>query len=814
MKLLLLVLLNSLTLNAIAIENDSNEKLLNQFNKLIKISSPKKKYAKNSGEDVTDFSPLCISDEVVASHIDRTLIKNFYLAVISKNIEAIKGSLTDKSQLDLFSLKKIVSKIDDISVNNWKEIKKDQNKDEFINNFREYLNSFNKIHNFNFVIKKIHSSISERDKDLLPIKTNAEVFFELEGFLADSSRKVDRGYLNLELVLEKNSWKISKLSIVEMNSLQKAKPAFSEVTDTSGVGNIPSYLRTEAIRRGGYALTVGDFNNDGIKDYFIGAKGPASLFVGRENAQLKEVNIPGLVKSTFVKSAVWADFDNDGYQDLLVVRFVPSVKNNKKVPFKSIVHIYKNINGESFKEVSKISETENVDYAMPAAVADFNKDGLLDIYIGFPGHRDFTTFHKNDAGKESLKVQGIYFNNGDFNFSPHKMGADNSLQYERFTEDQKLYPHSSLAADFDQNGKVDLLVVDDRGNLSPLYINEGDGKFSKANNKLKILTQGYGMGAAIGDLNNDGLIDILSSNVQYDANKRLVNSCLSNWSFKLKNYQEGNQLVAHLAQMTNAGKEFSEQSSFLGLNEVGEGLAGIELIDYNNDGLEDIYIANGLWTGEDKYEDLSSELARTNYILFDTAQFMEARNDSQSFVMKLLSSYKTSLEKNKKKVFLSLAGHQRNKLFKNLGNNNFIEVGFLEGVDSIADGYVVSRVDVNNDGKLDLVLRNADPGSNAVKFNTVQVFLNQSNKNNFLRLKLVGKKSNKDAIGAEVMIETANGKNVKQVISNAGTVQSERELHFGLGNETSAKKVTIKWPSGNTKEILNLKSGKYELIED
>ncbi|MFT7589641.1 MAG: hypothetical protein ACI959_001861, partial [Limisphaerales bacterium] len=266
-------------------------------------------------------------------------------------------------------------------------------------------------------------------------------------------------------------------------------------------------------------------------------------------------------------------------------------------------------------------------------------------------------------------------------------------------------------------------------------------------------------------------------------------------------------IKAFIGKNVNGKKKFVESAKLIGLEEMGDGLAGIEFLDYNNDGFVDLYVANGLWSGTSKFDDMASMYSRAEG---STEQvFLENRSSTQSQFMNILSHYKGDVfGKTDEKNRLSLGGFQRNKLFRNNGDGTFMEVGFLEGVDSIADGYVMAKVDINSDGKLDLVLRNGDPGTSDVRFAPVQVFQNNHKNSNSLRIKLVGGGSNYDAIGAEVSIEVDNMKlQTKQLIGNLGTAQSEKIMHFGVGTAKKIKTVTVKWPRGKVSTYTNLKPG-------
>jgi hypothetical protein len=761
-----------------------------------------------------NFVNMCKADEGQYMQVERSVINPIISSLQSKSLQAIKKSFAENADLDLFQNSMPLVASDKILITPWKNIGKAESNNEFFTTLQLYLDHYKTIDDVQMVSKKIKSSMISRDKKYGMTQFNSEIFFEIRGKTAEGIRRVDRGYLDLGFSLNKNEWKVAKFKISLMDTLQKIKPDFEEITQVSGLEKLTVYQRTEAIRRGGYALAIADFNNDGYQDMYVGARGEGKIYTGTADGKFVESNPPGFEKMTYVKSAVWADFDNDGFKDLVTVRFTPGKleEDNGRVLYKNSVTVYKNIEGKKFQKMKGVIESGLVDYAMPAAVADFNNDGLLDIYVGYPGHRDFTTFHGIDNDKTKLKTQGVYLNEGSLTFKATSMSDEKDENFEKFAEYQKLYPHSSLAADFNQDGKVDILVVDDRGNLSPFYVNAGNGKFVRANNKFQVANEGYGMSAATADFNNDGLTDLLATSVRYAALDRMTSSCSENWGTNLSNTSASAALSAHVGKNGVNGKTFAEQALSLGLSEPGEGLAGIEFLDYNNDGYQDIYVTNGLWSGTNRFQDITSEFVRTKYTP-DNMVMMESKNSTQSIVMQLLSQYKGSLSKGKAKDKLTLSGFQRNKLYLNNKNGTFTEVGYLEGVDSIADGYVIAKTDINNDGKLDLVLRNADPGSTEVSFSPIQIFKNKTSSENFLKVKLIGNSSNRDAIGAEVKIETLEGTQVQQVIANSGTVQSETELHFGLAESTMVKKLNVRWPSGQTLELKDVKMGTLKIEE-
>lgn len=225
----------------------------------------------------------------------------------------------------------------------------------------------------------------------------------------------------------------------------------------------------------------------------------------------------------------------------------------------------------------------------------------------------------------------------------------------------------------------------------------------------------------------------------------------------------------------------------------------------------DIFVTNGLWSGTDEHQDLSSLFMRErNGQILGHTDLLEPGS-----IMNILRFFRGDVKTGKAGAARpELAGHQRKRLFRNDGDGHFTEVGFLEGIDSDADGYTVAKADINGDGVQDLILRNADPGTDAIHYPPVQVFVNQNpSHNRNLRLQLRGTSSDRDGVGAEVTVRANGITQLQQLIANNGTVQSEKVLYFGLGRANRADEVTIKWPSGIVQKLQKIPAGSRLVTE-
>lgn len=694
---------------------------------------------------------LCISDEIQYTQIERDLIDNFI-----KNPSGLDGLTSGLDKINSVDLNVIQYDID----------------------------------------------FSKRDsKTLAYNEATLKARFDLRGE-SSQVRKQNTGLVELKVKKDGGVWKLLSHKILNKDErIAKHAPRFASMTKKSGIDQVPVHLRREAIRRGGYALTVSDYNGDKNLDIFVGAMGKSTAWKNQGELSFAQDQDANFVGKTLVKSAIFADFDNDGRDDLVTTRFT----FNK---LEGVLHFYRNT-GKGFEPWDNgLNDKELDNYAMPAATGDFNGDGFLDLYVGFPGRLDFTQAVNPIVNDERSTYQGLYLNGPDRRFAEASANLKD-------VHNSYVYPHASIAVDYDSDGDMDIMVIDDRNNLSPMYQNKGDGTFVQVADQIGIGNNAYGMGIDFADLNNDGHLDALISNVNLPSNERISNSCQRNFAFK------NQPLPKHqgLRYFVNNGKnQFVEKTVEANLADVGYGAAGFVTFDYDNDGDLDIYMTNGLWSAGDGREEVGSILTFNHLIgeegVMDKSRGTPQHERKEEGILDGLITKKGSFKHPGQKNFFSLAAYQRNKLFKNNGDGTFTDVGYFEGVDSISDGYMVAVGDLNKDGKQDLILRNADPGHHEFSYPAVEIFENKvPAKNNVLRISMSGNMSNKNAIGTRLYVENEGQVQYRQIIANNGAVQSERTAHFGLGKDDVADKVTIIWPGGQKLVLENLKAGSYEFSD-
>ena len=532
---------------------------------------------------------------------------------------------------------------------------------------------------------------------------------------------------------------------------------FTDVTAVTGVHfeGVASHTSHKYLMETmGSGVAMFDYDNDGLLDLFFVNGAPLSdptppdsipekkspkdwnrLFHQRKDGTFEDVtDKAGLKGIGYGMGVAVGDFDNDGFEDLYVTGYGGN-------------HLYRNNGNGTFSDVTDHSgtggdKTPGNSWSTSAAWVDLDNDGLLDLvvlrYVKWAfndiwcgEHREgYRAYCHPDIFPAISPL--VYHNNGNGTFTEeaNKLGLS--------------IPGKGLGiaiADFDRDGKIDLAIAND-SMPEFLYHNKGDGTFEETGLLAEIAVDGEGrtyagMGIDFQDFDNDGLPDLVITNLANQKYALYRNN--GDGSFTYDTYVSG------LAPMTLLHSGW-----------------GIHFLDYDNDGLKDLLIAQGhdLDTVELNYPQLH---------------------------------YKEPM-----------------LLAKNIGGGKFVDVSGKSG--SVFTQAWVGRGmavgDLDNDGKLDAVVSTNGGSAYVLRNETATA-------NHWLTLLLVGHKSNRDAIGAEVKVVTSHGPQY-WTVSTAGSYLSsnDKRAHFGLGTDTAAQTIEIRWPSGIRQTLTNVAGDRILKIDE
>jgi FimV-like protein len=533
-------------------------------------------------------------------------------------------------------------------------------------------------------------------------------------------------------------------------------------------------------------IAAGDIDGDGWDEVYVCQPGglPNRLYKNRGGGVMEDITEHagvGVLDNT--SSALLVDFRNSGRQDLVVLTTDAPLLflNQGDGTFRH--------KPDAFRFASPLQGTFT-----GMAAADYDRDGKVDLYLC-----TYVYFQSEDQYRYPVP----YFDstNGPPNFLfRNSLSADGTGFFEDVTakvglnENNNRYSFAPAWCDYDGDGWPDLCVVNDFGRNN-LYRNEG-GRFRDMAAAAGVEDVGPGMSAAWFDYDGDGRPDLYVSNMWSASGQRVVEdkafpaAADERLRDAYRRHSKGNSLYRNRGDGAFESKEAAEGVA------MGRWAWGADGVDFDNDGVPEIYVTCGMLTNS----------GQTDLMSFFWRQVV-ARSPAKSMAAPAYENGWNALNQLIRGDH-SWNGREPNVVYARRGER-FFDFSGVSGLDFAEDSRAFAVTDFDGDGNLDLLVKSRlGPQVRALQNDSAEG-------RRSIAFDLRGTRSNRDAIGARVDVEHAGRRVVQFLSAGSGFLsQHTKRMHFGLGESAAAEKVTVRWPSGAVQEYRNLRAGScYRITE-
>ena len=541
-------------------------------------------------------------------------------------------------------------------------------------------------------------------------------------------------------------------------------------------------LTYEYLYNGG-GVSVGDINNDGLKDiYFTSNNQENKLYLNKGNMQFEDITAKAGAgcKEGWKTGTSMVDINGDGLLDIYVCKSADGDPNRRR----NILLI--NNGNLTFTDKAKEYGLDDFGYSTQATFFDYDNDGDLDMFL---------LNHSLINVSNTIGINPILRNARDPNYS-NKLFRNDNGKFKDVSEEAGIiggmanYGLGVVATDINNDGWQDIYVTNDYAENDHIYINNKKGGFVDSVNTLLDHMSNFSMGVDVADFNNDGLPDICTLDMLPEDNKRQKLLYGPNEYDKFNMFVKAGlhyQYMRNMLQLNNGDGTYSEIGQVAGVSNTDWSWAPL-IADFDNDGNPDLFVSNGYKRD------------------FTNMDFLRYRAD-----MKMQGNQKGNQKTAMSEIIKNMPSNKfHNYFFRNNGNLTFQDVSKEWGFDNPVLNNGAAYADLDNDGDLDLITNNIDQEAFVYKNNSNEQF-----KNNFISFHLKGEGLNRFGVGAKLKVFFDGKIAFKEASPTRGFQSSvDFDLLIGLGKVSIADSLQIIWPSGKTQILKSVKANQLLVLEE